>query len=170
MIDSLSTLKRDYSMNDITTFDVEVVTDHEPHVFVVELFKYVDIEAEVEDIDGIQQMRTNSFAITVFDQAHDTISAELGIEPNVFIQFRPKQNLQTDVIAIKHLLEAINHWLKIIDNDFALVYNGETVMIYRKQKQIYVNVASRGWTEARLSIINVPYEEVSMPALDETTD
>ena len=150
------------------TFDVEVVTDHDPQKFVIELFKHIDIETEIEQINGINQMSTSSFAISTFDQAQDMISAELGIQPNVFIQLRPKQTLQTDVLAIKHLLEAINHWLGRIDNDFVLVYNGETVMMYRKNCQLYVNTASAGWTEARLNTITVPYEEVHIPAVEDT--
>lgn len=150
------------------TFDVEVVTDYDPQKFVIELFKHIDIETEIEQINGINQMSTSSFAISTFDQAQDMISTELDIQPNVFIQLRPKQTLQTDVLAIKHLLEAINHWLGRINNDFALVYNGETVMMYRKNCQLYVNTASAGWTEARLNTITVPYEEVHIPAVGDT--
>ncbi len=155
-------------MTDIVTFDVEVVTQHDPHTFVIELFKHIDVETDIEHIDGIEQLQTDNFAISAFDKAQDMLSAELGIQPNVFIQFRPKRTLQTDVLAIKHLLEAIDHWIKRIGNDFSMVYNGETVMMYRKGNQLYVNTASAGWTDARLNIITVPYEEVHIPALDET--
>lgn len=155
-------------MTDIITFDIEVVTQHDSHTFVIELFKHIDTQTDIEHIDGIQQLQTESFAISAFDQAQDMLSAELGIQPNVFIQFRPKQTLQTDVLAIKRLLEAIDHWIKRIDNDFVLVYNGETVMMYRKNAQLYVNTASAGWTDARLSIITALYQKVHIPALDET--
>ncbi len=155
-------------MTEINTFDIEVVTQHDPRTFVIELFKHIDVDVDIEHIDGITQMQTDHFAVSAFDEAQDMIPVELGIQPNVFIQFRPKQNLQTDVLAIKNLLEAIDYWIKRINNDFALVYNGETVMMYRKGNQLYVNTASAGWTDARRSIITTAYKEVHIPALDET--
>lgn len=153
-----------------TTFDMEVVTSHSPREFVTRLFERINITAEVEPLGDITEIRTQNFEISTFTNATDAISHELGIAPNVFVEFRPRPTLQTDIIAVKRLLEATNKWLHFIDNDMVLIYNGESVMMYRKGGKLRVNDASRGWTPARLSLINYPYETVTMPALRETTD
>ncbi|MEM6529288.1 MAG: SitI3 family protein [Chloroflexota bacterium] len=155
-------------MTGSTTFDLEVVTDHSPHEFVTRLFKRVNVRAKIERVGDVDEISTQNFEITVFDGAEDALSCELDIEPNVFIEFRPKPQLRTDVLAIKRLLEAMNQWLHVIDNDFAMIYNGESVMMYRQDCVLYVNTASSGWTPARLSLLTFPYETVEMPSLANT--
>ncbi|MEL6150904.1 MAG: hypothetical protein AAFV33_22330 [Chloroflexota bacterium] len=152
-------------MTGTTTFDIEVVTEHSPHEFVTRLFKRVNITAKIERVGDVDEISTSSFEITAFDGAEDALSCELEIDPNVFIEFRPKAHLRTDILAIKHLLEAMNQWLHVIDNDFAMIHNGESVMMYRQDCALYVNTASDGWTPARLSLLTFPYETVEMPSL-----
>jgi hypothetical protein len=149
---------------------MEVVTSCTPQTFVERLFERINIVAEVEELGDITEIRTTNFEISCFANADDAISVELGILPNVFVEFRPKPSLQTDLIAVKRLMEATDKWLHFIDNDMVMVYNGESVMMYRKQGKLRVNAASKGWTPARLSLITYPYETVEMPALRETTE
>jgi len=156
-------------MTNTTTFDIEVVTQRTPHDFVKQLFKRVNIKANIERVGDIEEISTNSFEITAFDGAEDALSDELNIAPNVFIEFRPKPHLQTDLLAIKHLIEALNQWLHVIDNDFAMIHNGESVMMYRCNCELFINKASNGWTPARLSLITFPFQTVEMPALRDTT-
>ncbi len=153
-----------------TTFDVEVVTEHTPQEFVERLFERVKIKTDIEVVDDAANITTKNFEITAFDHAQDALSRELGIEPNVFIEFRPKPTLQTDLLAIKYLLEAMNEWLHAIDNDFCMVHNGESVMMYRKDCQLYINVASNGWTANRLTLITHPFQTVEMPPLTKAAD
>ncbi len=154
-------------MTIMSTYDIEVVTNYSPTEFVQRLFKRVNIDAEIESIKGMDVISTASFEITAFADAEDALTCELDIDPNVFIAFRPRPTLQTDILAVKHLLEAVNQWLHMIDNDFAMVHNGESVMMYRQAGQLYVNAASKGWTPSRLSLLTYPYEEVQMPPLTE---
>jgi hypothetical protein len=154
-------------MTNTTTFDMEVVTEHSPHEFVKRLFKRVNVKAHIERVGKVEQISTENFEISAFDGAEDALSCELEIDANVFILFRPKPHLRTDILAIKHLLEAMNQWLHVIDNDFALIHNGESVMMYRKNCELFINMASAGWTPARLSLITFDYTEVEMPALRE---
>lgn len=158
-------------MSNITTFDVEVVTEKTAATFVTALFERVNVTAEVEPIKGGgAEITTQNFTISAFDNAEDALSCELDIDPNVFIEFRPKLTLQTDILAIKRLLEAMNEWMRLIDNDFSMVHNGESVMMYRKACQLYVNPASNGWTPNRLTLITIPYETVAMPPLTQAAE
>ena len=150
-----------------STYDIEVVTDLSPYAFVQHLFKRVNIHAVIEKVSGVAQISTPSFEISAFDDAEDALTRELAIDPNVFIHLQPHPDLQTDILAVKHLLEAVNQWLHVIDNDFAMVHNGESVMMYRQSRQLYVNIASKGWTPPRLSLLTYPYEKVKMPPLTE---
>ncbi len=162
--------KSPVDMSNTTTFDMEVVTSCTTHEFVERLFKRINIVAQVENLNDITEIYTKNFEISSFANADDAISKELGIRPNVFIEFRPKPALQTDILAVKRLLEATDKWLHFIDNDIVLTYNGESVMLYRKNGKLRLNGASNGWTPARLTLITYPYETVEMPALRETAD
>jgi len=165
-------MEREYpvDMSNTTTFDMEVVTSCTPQEFVERLFKRINIVAQVENLNDIMEIYTKNFEISSFANADDAISKELGISPNVFVEFRPKPALQTDILAVKRLLEATDKWLHFIDNDIVLTYNGESVMLYRKNGKLRINAASKGWTPARLTLITYPYENVEMPALRETAD
>lgn len=159
-----------YTMPNLTTFDLEVVTRRKPGEFVHALFERIDVNAIVEEFEGVCEIKTENFEISAFDKARDAISEELGIEPTVFIQFRPRPTLDTDIIAVKHLLQAMDKWMHAIENDFVLVYNGESVMMFRRDCQLSINTASKAWTPARLSLITFAYNEVEMPALRDTTE
>jgi hypothetical protein len=151
-----------------TTFDIEVVTDCAPHEFVARLFERVNIPVEIEHINGINEITTPNFEISAFGEAADALSQELNIKPNVFIECRPKSSLRTDLLAIKRLLEAVNHWMHALENDFAMIYNGDSVMMYRKDGKLTVNTESEGWTPARMTLITVPYATVRLSPMDET--
>lgn len=151
-----------------TTFDIEVVTDCAPHEFVTKLFKRVNIRATVEQINSIAEITTPSFEISAFGEVADALSHELSIAPNVVIECRPKPSLRTDILAIKHLLEAVNQWMQVIQNDFAMIYDGDSVMMYRKDGVLTVNTESAGWTPARLTLITVPYTTVRLSPMDAT--
>lgn len=150
-----------------TTFDLEVVTSRKPGEFVEALFDRIDVEAHIEELDDLCEIQTESFAISAFDHAVDATSRDLGIHPTVFVEFRPKPSLPTDIIAVKRLLQAMNEWMRAINNDFVLVYNGETVMMYRRDCQLVVNIACKAWTPARLALITFAYQEVAIPAVRE---
>lgn len=151
--------------NNYGTYDLEVVTSRTPGDFVHALFERIGVEAHVEEIEGIWDITTQNFRITAFDGAHDALSGDLGIIPTVFIEFRPKPTLETDILALKNLITALDKWLHYIQNDCALIHNGEAVMLYRKDGKLYVNDACRAWTPARLSLVTYPYDTVTMPAL-----
>ncbi|MEO0563036.1 MAG: SitI3 family protein [Chloroflexota bacterium] len=157
-------------MTNITTFDMEVVTSRTPRAFVEALFERIDVPTDdAQTLAGITEITTEHFDISTFDGARDAISAELGIEPTVFIQFRPKPSLATDIIAVKRLITAVDKWLHDIGNDVVLVFNGESVMMFRKDGVLKLNEASRGWTDARRSLITYDYTVVTMPALRDAT-
>ena len=157
-------------MSHTNIFDLEVVTSRTPVEFVRALFERIDVTATAEHLDGILEIRTENFEISTFDGARDAISAELGIIPTVFIEFRPKPSLDTDIIAVKRLLEATDRWLHFIQNDMLLTYNGESVMMFRKDGQLKINSACKAWTPARLSLITYPYDVVEMPAVRDIAD
>lgn len=152
------------------TFDMEVVTSKSPQVFVENLFERINVQARSVTLEGITQMSTENFDITIFDGARDAISGELGIEPTVFIEFRPKTTLDTDIIAIRRLLQALDKWLHFIGNDFVITYNGSSLMMYRKDCQLKVNEACEAWTPARLSLLTFPFSVVNIPAVHEIAD
>ncbi|MFZ4816383.1 MAG: SitI3 family protein [Phototrophicaceae bacterium] len=151
-----------------STFDLEVATHRSPDEFVKFMFGLIHIPIEFEALDGIWETQTQNFEVSVFDHAADALTSELGIHPTVFVEFRPKPSLETDIIAVKHLLQAIDRWMLEMPYDFALVHNGESVMMYRRVGKFYVNLASNGWTPARLSLITVPYEPIDIPPLNAT--
>lgn len=152
-----------------TTYDLEVVTSRTPRQFVEALFERIGVETESdEELAGITEIRTPNFDISAFGGARDALSHELGIEPTVFIEFRPKPTLDTDIIAVKRLLEAIDRWLHFIENDVALIHNGETVMLYRKEGKLRINQACKSWTPARLSLITYPYSDRDIISMSES--
>jgi hypothetical protein len=153
-----------------TTFDMEVVTSKNPQAFVETLFQRINVQARAVTLEGMTQISTEYFDITTFDGARDAISSDLGIEPTVFIEFRPKATLDTEIIAIRRLLQALDKWLHFIGNDFVLTYNGADVMMYRKDCQLVINEACEAWTPARLSLLTFPFSVVNMPAVHEIAE
>ena len=146
----------------VKTFDLEVVTSRTPAEFVRLLFERIDVETHIQQYEDIAEIRTENFEISAFAGAQDAISSELNITPAVFIEFRPLPQLPTQIIAIKRLIVAIDKWLHFIHNDFALIYNGSIVMMYRKDKQLYVNDLCQIWNEHRLGLLTYPYEKVQI--------
>lgn len=157
-------------MTNTITFDLEVVTSRTPTAFVQALFERIDVVASVQMLEGIKEITTPNFQISAFDGASDALSQELCIEPTVFIQFRPKPTLETPLLAIKRLLEAMDKWLHAIPNDFVMIYNGEAVMMYRKDGLLTLNRACTAWTPARTALITYPYTEADMPAITDVVD
>ncbi|GEM_PF-2709535 len=150
-------------MNELVkTFDLEVVTSRTPAEFVRLLFERIDVETHIQQYEDIAEIRTENFEISAFAGAHDALSAELAIAPDVFIEFRPLPQLATQIIAIKRLIVAIDKWLHFIHNDFALIYNGSIVMMYRKDKRLYVNELCPVWNEHRRGLLSYPYEIVQI--------
>ncbi len=148
------------------TYDLEVVTTATPTDVVAELFRSVKVRPQFAQYDGITEAVTPLFDVTAFGGATDALSEDLGIYPSVFIEFRPRPHHDADVMAFRKLLHATVNWMTTHGEDMALIKNGEMVLLYRRNGRVVLNnAATNEWTPQRLSLLDINYDTVYMPAI-----
>lgn len=147
------------------TYDLEVTTNLTPAAFVRLLFSRINVPIQLEHFNGIYEIKTPNFEISAFGDVEDAISEDMGIRPDVVVEFRPRPLAHAHVRGLEALLNAIDAWLRELDNDFIMIYNGAIIMMYRKDGRLVLNRACPVWTDERRALLKFPYDMVSIPGI-----
>ena len=96
--------------------------------------------------------------------AIETVKDEFGFAPDVDIVFRP--NSVDDPVATRAcLIEGCMALLNGHAHDAVLLFNGETVVLLRRDGELVLNRIEGFWTETVQAAVTVAYEFGAIPAI-----
>lgn len=109
------------------------------------------------DSDGVTALGLHIDLVEPGPLESQTVSEEFGFQPRVSITFRLDK--EAEPVAIRtRLLRGCLALLADCTDDAVFLFNGETVILLRRNGRLVLNPVEGFWTKEAIALVPTPYE------------